>query len=335
MDLPANIKLQKDHIETFYELAERIKSHESCVFVGAGLSKMTGYPLWEDLLQVLKCEAEIKTGKSIIDDKVDKQIRGQRYKKILGVRRYRELINHEFDPNNDRQPFLPSHISLVELPFIAYVTTNYDCNIEHAFESKGLEANYSAYPLLLLSKVRERLIYHIHGIIDHNRLSKTQGSIVLVKKDFEEAYKSNSKVVDLLKCLYSETSILFVGYNVTDDFFMRILKHSQEDFEEIKKVAYERGGEKCRDIYHYALLEFLHDFYLDEDGNKVYLPAIDYEGTIVEDQELKSMGIKTIRYIGDKNNHTQLIYILQELSRIVNGIKRITAKPDRTYTGVF
>jgi hypothetical protein len=330
--------LSKQSQENIANLLDRIRDKKCCAFIGAGLSTRAGYPSWSKLLNILKTESEEFSGTKINDENLDNYLRAEQYQNILGIDAFRNVIRREFDPNNDRQPWLPVHLRLVEMPFVSYVTTNYDCVIENAYKEKGYKPIYNYYPLLPITQILNREIYHIHGIIDPMRLAETQNSIILTRSDFDEAYKSDSKLIQLIKCLYSELTILFLGFNIKDTFMMRILKSSLLEFETTREIASIRGVGTLKNIKHYALLPYhnkeqIIDPIRRRKISKEMYEEIDEESSNLEDEELRSLGVQTVRYKSGGENHTPLINILHDLYLDATRISEPIMSPDLTFRG--
>jgi hypothetical protein len=93
---------------------------------------------------------------------------------------------------------------------------------------------------------------------------------------------------------------------VRDPFMLRILKSSLSEFEKTRKIAFERGIGSLKNIIHFALLPYHKKISTDEYiGRRFITEEIDQEASNQEDEELLSLGVNTIRYFGDSQNHTQ------------------------------
>jgi hypothetical protein len=132
-----------------------------------------------------------------------------------------------------------------------------------------------------------------------------------------------------------ELTIAFMGFNVRDAFLLRIIKSSLSEFEKIRQISFERGLGPLKNIKHYALLPYPMRPPTDyRFGRKIFLGEIDPEATNREDDELNSMGVYSIRYIGDTHNHTQLINIIHDVNLAISGVKEHRISQDQTYRGV-
>jgi hypothetical protein len=332
MDLPDNLHLEEKYQPILDDLIQHISEKRCCAFVGAGESKPAKYPLLDELLETLKGEAQTILGTVISDENIRNYDRAKEYKRILGSKKYHEIINHEFDPNNDRQPCLFSHLYLVDMPFLSYITTNYDLLIEQAYIDRGIVPTYCFYPTLPISKLRARQIFHIHGIIDHNDLVGTQESIILTSDDFDEAYSLESSLSRLMVSLYSEFSILFIGFNVTDESFINILQFCQTSLKGTQKIAHQRNSNVLSEnVNHFALLPFILQKDNDELKRDNFARKIDYTLTNQEDEYLLKFGVNAIRYIPDETNHKDLINLLFEMKINVTRLERILPKQDTTF----
>jgi nucleoside phosphorylase len=326
--------LDEHYQEHLVNLRNRIIGNNCCAFIGAGLSIPAGYPSWSGLLDKLKAEAEYRFGREINDAHLDYYERAEEYRKILGVENYRNIIRREFDPENNKQPWLPVHSDIVGLPFVSYVTTNYDCIFENVYKTTGVTPVYYYYPILPITHLRDRSIFHIHGIIDHSKLVETQDSIILTKSDFVEAYTPDSNLLKLTNCLFTELTLFFIGFNVNDPFMMRILRSSLSELEKTRQIAYERGIGPLPEIKHYALLPYHKKISADDlYDRRTYHEENDIDATNFEDEELKLMGVRTIRYTSDMYNHTQLINIIHNYLYLPIRAKENPTSYDLTFRG--
>jgi len=316
------------------ELLGQISKNECCAFIGAELSKPAGYPTWFEFLEILKTETEYWSGITIDDEHLDNYERAEEYRNKLGIENYRNIIQREFDPDNNKQPWLSVHRDLVSMPFASWVTTNYDCILENAIRAIDGDPVYSFTPNHPITKLRNRQIFHIHGIIDHSNLFETQDSIILTRTDFDRAYTPESNLVKLITCLYTELTIFFVGFNVRDPFLMRILKISFSDLGKTQQFVSERGIGLIKNKKHYALLPYHKKISADDlYDRRTYHEENDIDATNFEDEELKLMGVRTIRYTSDMYNHTQLINIIHNYLYLPIRAKENPTSYDLTFRG--
>ncbi|MEJ2710738.1 MAG: hypothetical protein P8074_24210, partial [Anaerolineales bacterium] len=66
MNIPKiGIELTQGHMQNLNDLVHQISLGKCCIFVGAGLSRGAGYPLWRELISRLKHAAEQLTSQEI------------------------------------------------------------------------------------------------------------------------------------------------------------------------------------------------------------------------------------------------------------------------------
>jgi len=323
--------LDKDSQENINDLIARIRDKECCPFIGAGLSMRAHYPSWAELLSRLKSAVITDTEEELDDESLDYKDRAENYKARLGIEKYREILNNEFDPNNDKQPWLPIHEKLIEMPFLSYITTNFDCILENVFSEKGLLPNYSCYPTLPISHIRDQHIYHIHGVVDHANLETTQDSVILTRSDFNEAYAPGSTLIKLITCAYTELTLLFIGFTITDQFMIRILESSKFEFEQTKNIAFNRGMGPLKTIKHFAMLPIPKVTEEDLRNESKEIAEIVRSKIANDERILGPLGVKTIRYRGDEFNHTELINIIREMNSTLSGVQTNPIAQDLTF----
>jgi NAD-dependent SIR2 family protein deacetylase len=169
------------------DLIESIQQGNCVVFVGAGLGKQAGLPLWDELLDNMKNKLlnEINDAKIKADTekyfKIEKDPLelAQWFKDNIGNGECYQFLTQQF--RNKDIYFSPAHRELAHLPVNLFITTNYDKLLESALRevrvdeprviitSDQLAANYDAnYPCII----------KFHGDIDNPK------SIILTRDDY-------------------------------------------------------------------------------------------------------------------------------------------------------
>ncbi len=124
--------------ETLSNLSRKIRLHECCAFIGSGLSRLVSYPLWSIYFITLSNEAKKLVKRRVFnDEQLDNYDKAEIYKEILGAEKYTDIV---FLMNLIRittnNPFHLHILDLIELPFISYITTNYDLVIDLTLEMR-------------------------------------------------------------------------------------------------------------------------------------------------------------------------------------------------------
>ncbi|MGL4695737.1 SIR2 family protein [Enterococcus larvae] len=202
--------------------------HKVIPFVGAGLSKSLGFPLWKELF--------LSARDGILDEFVPvfnkKYEDGDIDKLIEFILDFHPLIKDEKDLKNKIiKPQISKKIAAVDidcsiLPNLLsldteyILTTNYDNTLEQC--NQRVEAGYDVSRNVLNFEGFENLedqkyIFHIHG--DINMLD----SMIVTKQDYEELY-SKEENKRILTGLISKYSMLFLGFSMNDQYFSQELK---------------------------------------------------------------------------------------------------------------
>ncbi len=194
-------------------------------FVGAGMSKPLGYPLWKDLF--LPARDDFEEGfENVFDrrydsDDIDALIAGIfefnamiADEKDLKMRVLEPQLEKKFNHKDMEQSSLPK---LLELKSDYIITTNYDdalsqCNnlYGHKYNVTKNILNFEGFENLY----HKNFIFHIHGNFDHLE------SMIVTNKNYDALY-SEEKNKRILTGLISKKSLLFLGFSLNDKYFSK------------------------------------------------------------------------------------------------------------------
>ncbi len=116
-----------------------------------------------------------------------------------------------------------THYALADVPWVAVLTTNFDCLIESTYtvHSGGVQpivASRDDYGYIYnLLRVRRFFVYKIHGDV------KTSQELVLGDRDYDHILYNSPGYLALLDSIFSAFSILFIGYGGTDPNLSRLM----------------------------------------------------------------------------------------------------------------
>src|SRR6266576_2134628 len=115
-------------------LADAIKRRHAILFVGAGVSMAVGLPSWQTLIDHLLKELDLNL--DVIDGMSDGyQMLAEFYRlRHGGMGPLRSWLDRNWKVASDRVSESQLHKLIVDLDFPAIYTTNYDRNLETAFE---------------------------------------------------------------------------------------------------------------------------------------------------------------------------------------------------------
>lgn len=262
------IQNQRDFIEKMTGL---LVKRRMILFVGAGSSAQLGYPIWDTLLDEIEKEfaesaafpQNLKKDKTRFADILIKYIDDNG--KMV---EFQKFLERRFNPKGKLHPN-EFHETLIRLGFCGIFTTNYDVVLENSLSSVILKeggtipnitsidlCNDNTITRMQLSdflralslKETQKNILHIHGlytnpdkfILSESEYRKKYGEIGDdSKKDNAPLDSLHRKVIWSLLVMYP---VLFVGFSLSDPFFMPMLEIVRRDLK--------LDG----DSHHYAIL---------------------------------------------------------------------------------
>lgn len=205
--------LSADHDTAARQFAEKARSGDLALFVGAGVSMSSGLPSWGDLTEALMRKSPglpVEPGHSLNALDLAELI-------SLEDDNFRKNIVAEL--NTDAKPGL-GHLLLAGLGCDEVVTTNFDLLYERAANYR--DKRVAVLPWALLAERRPWLL-KMHGDISN------QESIVLSRGDFARYDSANGPAGAVVQALMMSRHLLVVGASMTDDNFLR-LAHEVQDF---------------------------------------------------------------------------------------------------------
>lgn len=188
-----------------YRLQERI-----VFFVGAGVSALSGYPSWRDL--IIDMANRINYSISLKDEKGMPALSSDEYLKIPQMfyatqkNEYFNYIKKKLqvfkEPNDIHRLIMqikPNHI----------LTTNYDTLIEQASNMAGLAYSVINADNKVSKAPTNNYILKVHGDFEANNFVLTEGDYL--------NYENNFKLIDnLVKTIMSTNLVIFIGYGLGD-----------------------------------------------------------------------------------------------------------------------
>ena len=196
----------KPQIEEFIEIyMKALKDNSAAVFVGAGLSKSSGFVDWKSLLRPIARDLKLD-----IDLETDLIALTQFYiNEHNGRYRINQLILEEFAK---KTKINENHQILARLPITTYWTTNYDTLIEDALKSadKTPDVKMVAENLAVNLPKRDVVIYKMHGDVSqpHNA--------VITKDDYEKFDRTRHLFSTALEGDLVQKTFLFIGFSFSD-----------------------------------------------------------------------------------------------------------------------
>lgn len=200
-------------------MADAIKRRHAILFVGAGVSMAVGLPSWQSLVDHLLKELDLSP--DVIDGMSDGyQLLAEFYRlKQGGMGPLRSWLDRTWKVAPDRVAESQLHKLIVELDFPAIYTTNYDRNLETAFE-----VHNKPYAKIANAKQMADAADGVTHIIKYHGDFDDDASLVLTETDFLDRLSFDSPLDIKFRADALGRTILFIGYSMSDPN-IRLLLH--------------------------------------------------------------------------------------------------------------
>lgn len=221
-------------------LVRHLNEKRCVIFVGAGLSAQAKLPSWGQLLSNLVKEVGADEPDEESTTELKKLLEAGRYldvadecKERLGSG-YAEFLSKSLQVGSGPVP--EAHRLVMQLPFAAWITTNYDKLLEQAyFQVRGsvpktlTHLDADTFGTLLFDGAP--FILKAHGDIDK------PDSLIFTTRDYREIIHSNPAFQAVFSAILLTRAVLFVGYSLNDPDFRLLLDRQLTMF---KKFVPER-----------------------------------------------------------------------------------------------
>ena len=212
--------------QQFQELTELIVKGKVVAFVGSGLSLRTGqYPTWMDLVERL-CNlvgiALSPDARRLLSTSVDHVIELSQIAREMAAEDYKQFLYDQIGKDEPRPDSL--HRLLVHIPFLGFVTTNFDTLLQKASEEAGHHRSCKTIPELDYHELSNGRIFHVHGRIMHGKLP-VPSELVLTREDFGRHYASTT--LHFLHQLLQFQNVVFLGCTLREPELARIFEETR------------------------------------------------------------------------------------------------------------
>lgn len=194
------------------------------LFVGAGVSKNSGVPMWGELINKMKSELPVSVRYENDDLKL-----AQLYKDSRGEKEYLEMVmntlcHNKVIPN-------PIHKKILALNPVHIITTNYDDLIEQEIKNE-----YKQFAIVRSDKDMPNMTYPNALIKMHG--DYTLGNIVLAENDYYNYPQTFALTRAFVQSLFASKLIVFVGFSFADINLKMILNDVKNILEERMQPVY-------------------------------------------------------------------------------------------------
>lgn len=194
------------------ELIKDIKRGDTIFFIGAGLSRQSGFPNWHELLKGIIPDLELSQDldlTQVAQQFVESKAQGRNI-----------LINHLRDvlKDNKIEPNENHYLLFKKIPHKYIFTTNFDELIEITLRAppSKLFNIINQDPSIGNWTESQLQLIKLHGSID------TPDSIVITKEDYDVYFKNHPALVNIIQSMLLTKSIFFIGYSFSDPEFNHI-----------------------------------------------------------------------------------------------------------------
>jgi hypothetical protein len=209
------------------DLIESIVERRAIAFIGSGVSAGAGLPDWPTLLRELietgfkrqNLKADEKDELLGWADKPDYLMLADAIQDRFTRSAFLDLLAKRF---NETAPPTAVHKALSEIPFAAYVTTNFD----RLFENAWSDTHRTAVEVLThldRGALRNPLGREFPFLLKTHGCASKPETLVLGLKEFRQSIHENRAVQLLLLDMFLRYQVLFVGHSLSDPDLLFIL----------------------------------------------------------------------------------------------------------------
>lgn len=273
-----------------------IDSHNLLIFIGAGVSKLFGFPLWNEFANDLidKCMSDgiiTRSESNVIKNNYTSMpkvtLAYEKYKDKHGKDDALKLITEPLKENDKiNKELVNEFANMLKNYYATILTTNADLSLDNsnAFKNSRIINSINEDKNIDFEHID---FIHLHGSI------KEPKNMIFTSIQYGRAYRAGQPLGDnLQKLIKSKNVILFIGYSLSEFELLRyFLKDDKEDDKQKDKI-----------INHYLL-----NGYLDCEKYKYEMDEIYY----------RTLGIKLIPFSLEKKGYYALVDVLKEWDNFV------------------
>jgi hypothetical protein len=216
------------------ELVSSVRGRRTILFAGAGLSMSVGLPSWQDFIDHMAEELGLDSA-NILKPNMSYHTLAEYYRIVHGsIGSLRSWMDRNWRVSEEAVRKSKMHELVVSLDFPIIYTTNYDRNIEAAFDAHGRKYVKIANARDV-AKATEGLVQIVkfHGDFDDDE------SLVITETDYFDRLSFDTPLDMKFRSDALGKTVLFIGYSMSD-MNIRLLLHN------LRRTWQRSGYEKDR-----------------------------------------------------------------------------------------
>lgn len=188
------------------KISNLICRDELDLFVGSGISKPSGIPVWDELLKPLADEIGLDIS---LDDNLPLVAQY-----ILNSNSgNRNILNMLIVENFEKDyPLNPYHYEIAKMKVNTIWTTNYDCLLQKAFSGKNFAVKSTDNDLTKPHLPQNIEIIKIHGCVKNGDFKQ----LIITQEDYDDFAFTKPVITQRLRDVLLQKSFLFIGYRYKD-----------------------------------------------------------------------------------------------------------------------
>ncbi len=207
-----------EHFDYPQELIDSIKNNKLIVFLGAGPSTSCGLPSWLDIVvQTLKQKSEYIDNSDIYIQNLNVGILSPLEVLDKLINNKKVIYNSFEEQLKNKEIRSDLHTALGQLTK-KFITTNFDNLIEHNLNIKDVITKDSDFNLSKID-TNDSFVLKPHG--DISQIDKC----IIFSEEYEELYADEKFSTFQLKKLFSEYSLLFIGFSFSDPYVTELFNY--------------------------------------------------------------------------------------------------------------